>query len=82
MHVVPTPHQGNFSLEQMKTNTKSHNQSRCSLVQPSPNGHIYNLSSGNMVEEGSGRLEKTELRGIYHEMVVSPRNVRSCTQNT
>lgn len=39
--VVFTPHQGNFSLQQMETKTENHNQPNCRVVGPSPNGHIY-----------------------------------------
>lgn len=31
-----TPHQGNFSLREMETFTENHNQSRCSVLEPSP----------------------------------------------
>lgn len=46
-------------LEQMKTITENYNQSKCRVVESSPNGYIYKLlylRLRNTVEEGGERL--------------------------
>lgn len=43
MHVLPTSHQENFSLQRTETITENHNQSKQS-VDPSPNGDLYNIT--------------------------------------
>jgi hypothetical protein len=45
--------------KQKQTKTKNHNKSKCSVVEPSTNGRIYNTTAtqrlGDIAEEASGR---------------------------
>ena len=75
-------HQGNVSLPQMETTTENHNQSKCRVVEPSPNGYIYktlqSLKFREHCEKGVERLQESEDRGASCE-IVSPGNSRSYT---
>lgn len=48
--VLYPPHQGNFSLQQWKTTTDNHNQTKFSIVKPSLNVYIYKHSDADDTE--------------------------------
>lgn len=44
----------------MKAITESYNQSKCTVVEPSPNGYIYNTTptpNGVIVENGGRKIQ-------------------------
>jgi hypothetical protein len=48
---VLTPHQGNFSLQQMEIIIENHTQSKVRVAEPSPNDCIYNMTSAPKLGE-------------------------------
>lgn len=55
MNVILTLHQGYFSLQQKETITGNYNQSKCRIVEFSPNWSIYNTTP---VPKVQGSLQK------------------------
>jgi hypothetical protein len=50
-----SPYQGNFSLQEIETNLENHNQSKCRVVELSPNGYICKTTTASKAQ---GRLQK------------------------
>ena len=53
-------HQGHFSLQETENSIENCNQTKCTIVELSPNGYIYKTllykGSGNIAEESKERL--------------------------
>lgn len=79
MSKVFTPHQGNFSLQEINTTTERHSPSNAA-VEPSPLGYIYKMLlhlrlPGNTVEEEGGKIVRDGGPGVWCE-IVSPSNIK------
>lgn len=77
----PHPSPRKTSLQQTETITDTHNPSKCSIVESSPNEYIYKTFLHLMLKEllyKVARLQEPENQGVCCE-IVFPRNVTSYT---
>lgn len=56
LSAVFTPHQGHFFLQQVGTSIENHSQSKCCIVEPSPNRYAHTQVPVNMAEKKAGKL--------------------------
>lgn len=79
------PHQGSFSLQEMETFVKNHNQSKCLVVNPSPNKDTSTIELNlrlwvHFGKEGSKKCKSQWNWEFPVNKTVSPSNVRNYTE--